>query len=93
MSSRTLPEGVARFSPDVIANHQLQEAVTAANDTSNRFSDEVLKEHEIFELSKQQEMKELLKRYADGQVEMLQRAMDDWDRVSGLLGRANFREL
>lgn len=64
-----------------VANNQLQEAVTAANDTSNSFSDEVLKEHEIFELSKQQEMKELLKRYADGQVEMLQRAMDDWDRV------------
>lgn len=56
--------------------------MTTANDTSNSFSDEVLKEHEIFELSKQQEMKELLKRYADGQVEMLQRAMDDWDRVS-----------
>lgn len=70
------------FSLVEVANNQLQEAVTAANDTSNSFSDEVLKEHEIFELSKQQEMKELLKRYADGQVEMLQRAMDDWDRVS-----------
>lgn len=36
----------------------------------------------MFELEKQQEMKEMLGRYADGQVEMLQRAMDDWDRVS-----------
>lgn len=36
----------------------------------------------MFELSKQQEMKEMLGRYADGQVEMLQRAMDEWDRVS-----------
>lgn len=61
---------------------QLQDAVTAAHETSTAFSDEVIKEHETFELSKQQEMKEMLGRYADGQVEMLQRAMDDWDRVS-----------
>jgi hypothetical protein len=27
-------------------------------------------------------MKEMLGRYADGQVEMLQRAMEEWDRVS-----------
>lgn len=40
----------------------------------------------MFELSKQQEMKEMLGRYADGQVEMLQRAMDEWDRVSGRAG-------
>ncbi|WOO83937.1 Sorting nexin-4 [Vanrija pseudolonga] len=65
----------------------LQEAVTTAHDTSTAFSDEVLKEHEIFELSKQAEMKEMLGRYADGQVEMLQRAMDDWDRIIPLLQR------
>lgn len=61
---------------------QLQDAVTTAHETSNAFSDEVLREHAIFELSKKQEMKEMLGKYADGQVEMLQRAMDDWDRVS-----------
>lgn len=69
-----------RWSP---ADVQLQEAVTAAHETSTAFSDEVIKEHTVFELSKQQEMKEMLGRYADGQVEMLQRAMDEWDRVSG----------
>lgn len=56
--------------------------MTAAHETSTAFSDKVLKEHDTFELSKQQEMKEMLGNYADGQVEMLQRAMDDWDRVS-----------
>jgi sorting nexin-4 len=56
--------------------------VTAAHETSNAFSDEVLREHLVFELEKQEEMKEMLGRYADGQVEMLQRAMDDWDKVS-----------
>lgn len=56
--------------------------MTGAHETSTAFSDEVIKEHTVFELSKQQEMKEMLGRYADGQVEMLQRAMDEWDRVS-----------
>ncbi|RSH86720.1 intercellular trafficking and secretion [Apiotrichum porosum] len=66
---------------------ELQEAVTTAHETSDAFSDEVLKEHAVFELNKQQEMKEMLGRYADGQVEMLQRAMDDWDRIIPLLQR------
>jgi hypothetical protein len=61
---------------------QLQEAVTNAHETSTAFSDEVVKEHSTFELTKQAEMKDLLQTYADGQVEMFQQAMDDWDRVS-----------
>ena len=52
---------------------KLQEAVTTAHETSTAFSDEVIKEHDIFELSKQQEMKEMLGGYADGQVEMFER--------------------
>jgi sorting nexin-4 len=32
-------------------------------------------------------MKDLLQTYADGQVEMFQQAMEDWDKVScGLAG-------
>jgi sorting nexin-4 len=75
--------------------------VTTAHETSTAFSDEVIKEHDIFELSKQQEMKEMLGGYADGQVEMFQRvslhsslpvqadeqAMDDWDRIIPMLQR------
>ncbi len=41
-----------------------------------------MKEHEIFELDKKEEMKDLLGTYADGQIELLQKAMDDWNRVS-----------
>lgn len=44
-----------------------------AHETSTAFSDEVIKEHAVFELSKRQEMKDLLQTYADGQVEMFQR--------------------
>ena len=57
-------------------NRQLQEAVTTAHETSTAFSDEVMKEHNVYELSKKQEMKDLLQTYADGQVEMLQRVSD-----------------
>jgi hypothetical protein len=56
--------------------------VTNAHETSTAFSDEVVKEHSTFEFTKQAEMKDLLQTYADGQVEMFQQAMDDWDRVS-----------
>lgn len=44
-----------------------------AHETSTAFSDEVIKEHAVFELSKRQEMKDLLQTYAHGQVEMFQR--------------------
>jgi sorting nexin-4 len=37
-------------------------------------------------MNKQEEMREMLQSYADGQVEMLKRAMEDWDRVSIRLG-------
>ncbi|WVQ93432.1 sorting nexin-4 [Kwoniella sp. CBS 9459] len=66
---------------------ELQDAVTTAHETSTGFSDEVMKEHGVFELNKKQEMKELLQTYADGQVEMLQKAMDDWDRIIPMLQR------
>lgn len=64
---------------------ELQDAVTLAHETSNAFSEEVIKEHAYFELEKKQEMKDALQAYADGQVEMLQQAMDDWDRVGALI--------
>jgi hypothetical protein len=51
---------------------------------STDFNEEILKEHNIFELSKKQEMKEMLQTYSDGQVDMYRKAIEDWDRVSGL---------
>ena len=56
--------------------------MTTAHETSTGFSEQVLREHAYFEMNKQHEMKDMLQQYADGQVEMLKRAMDDWDRVS-----------
>lgn len=74
--------------------------MSVAHETSTAFSNEVLKEHAVFELSKKEEMKDMLQRYADGQVEMFQKvslpecwvelmkqAMDDWDRIVPVLQR------
>lgn len=60
--------------------------MTTAHETSTGFSEQVLREHAYFELDKQAEMKGMMQAYADGQVEMLKRAMEDWDRVSRGLG-------
>ena len=51
----------------------MQDAVTGAHETSTEFSEEILKEHHIFELSKQAEMKDLMGSYADGQIEMYEK--------------------
>ncbi|WVN85748.1 sorting nexin-4 [Cryptococcus depauperatus CBS 7841] len=67
--------------------NELQEAVTIAHETSNAFSEEVIKEHIWYELEKREEMKEALQGYVDGQVEMFKTAMDDWDRVIPILQR------
>lgn len=51
----------------------MQDAVTGAHETSTEFSEEILKEHNIFELSKQAEMKDMMGGYADGQIEMYEK--------------------
>lgn len=60
---------------------ELQDAVTSAHDTSTAFSSEVQKEHEIFKLAKDQEMRDILATHADGQIELYARAMDAFDRL------------
>lgn len=47
--------------------------MTGAHDTSTEFSEEIIKEHNIFELSKQAEMKTMMGAYADGQIEMYEK--------------------
>lgn len=49
---------------------QLQDAVTTSQETSDAFSDETLREHAVFEYAKRDEMKEMLERVADGQIEL-----------------------
>lgn len=75
---RTRVERMARLDGRI---KELQDAVTLSHDVSVAFSDEVTKENQIFHLAKDQEMKDLLGSYADGQVEMWTRGMDVWDAL------------
>ncbi|KZT02463.1 uncharacterized protein LAESUDRAFT_661685 [Laetiporus sulphureus 93-53] len=60
---------------------ELQDAVTTAHETSDAFSDEVLREQVIFQYAKEAEMKEMLGNFADGQIEFYKAAMEEWDRI------------
>ncbi len=53
---------------------ELQDAVTSAHDTSQAFNSEVMTEHRIFHLAKEQELKDVLATHADGQIELY----EDW---------------
>lgn len=75
---RTRVERMARLDSRIA---QLQEEVTTSHDISVAFSNEVQKEHVVFNLAKDQEMKMLLGTYVDGQIEMYQRGLDLWDRL------------
>lgn len=61
--------------------------MTNANEVSDAFSDETLKEHAIFQHARRAEMKEMLGNLADGQIEMYKSAMDEWDRIIPILQR------
>ncbi|KIM70204.1 hypothetical protein SCLCIDRAFT_512776 [Scleroderma citrinum Foug A] len=66
---------------------ELQDAVTAAHDTSDAFSDETLREQRIFQYAKEAEMKEMLSNLADGEVEFYQSAMEEWERIIPIIQR------
>jgi sorting nexin-4 len=52
---------------------QLQEEVTRANDDSNGFSNQVIKEFEVFQKTKTLELKQGLLAYADCHIEFYQK--------------------
>lgn len=75
---RTRVERMSRLDGRI---QELQDAVTLSHDVSVAFSDEVTRENGIFHVAKDEEMKDLLGSYADGQVEMWRRGMDVWDAL------------
>ncbi|KAK4057757.1 intercellular trafficking and secretion [Microbotryomycetes sp. JL221] len=59
---------------------ELQDAVVHSQDTSQAFNDEVLSEHMIFRTIKRNEMRELLGRFAEGQISMYRASLTAWDQ-------------
>ncbi|TCD66493.1 intercellular trafficking and secretion [Steccherinum ochraceum] len=66
---------------------ELQDAVTTAHETSDAFSEEVLREQTVFQHAKEAEMKEMLSHLADGQIEFYKAAMEEWDRIIPIIQR------
>ncbi|PSS05451.1 hypothetical protein PHLCEN_2v3831 [Hermanssonia centrifuga] len=66
---------------------ELEDAVTAAHDTSDAFSEETLREQKIFQYAKEAEMKEMLGHLADGQIEFYKAAMEEWERIIPIIQR------
>ncbi|KAG8920999.1 intercellular trafficking and secretion [Tulasnella sp. 419] len=66
---------------------ELENEVTMAQETSEAFSDETLKEQNVFHHAKSAEMKEALGALADGQIEMYKQAMEEWDRIIPIMQR------
>lgn len=64
---------------------ELQTAVTRTHETSDAFSEEVLREQTIFQYAKEAEMKEMLGNLADSQIEFYKAAMEEWDRIIPVL--------
>ncbi|KAF9814185.1 hypothetical protein IEO21_05254 [Rhodonia placenta] len=66
---------------------ELQDAVTTAHETSDAFSDEVLREQTVFQHAKETEMKEMLGNLADGQIEFYKASMEEWERIIPIIQR------
>jgi len=66
---------------------ELEDAVTTAHETSDAFSDEVLREQTVFQYAKEAEMKEMLGNFADGQIEFYKAAMEEWERIIPIIQR------
>ncbi|KAK7064064.1 nexin sorting protein [Favolaschia claudopus] len=66
---------------------ELQDAVTTAHETSDAFSDETLREQTVFQYSKEAEMKEMLGKLADGQIEFYKTSMEEWERIIPMIQR------
>jgi len=65
----------------------LQAEVKKVHDTSEAFNDETLREQAIFQAAKTAEMKEMLGKAADGNIEMYQQAIEEWDAIIPMLQR------
>ncbi|KAG0171292.1 intercellular trafficking and secretion [Apophysomyces sp. BC1034] len=59
----------------------LQDEVARANDVSNRFSDQLVQEFEIFQRAKTKELKQGLAAYADCHIEFFQQGASIWEKI------------
>lgn len=66
---------------------QMEAALLTSLANSQSISAQVLQERDAFELQKRDELKVVLGKLADAQIQLYQEAMDDWDKVIPVLSR------
>ncbi|KAI8637686.1 hypothetical protein BD408DRAFT_447423 [Parasitella parasitica] len=64
---------------------ELQDEVTKANDDSNAFSNQVIKEFEVFQKTKMLELKQGLLAYADCHIKFYEKGTEIWEKVLPVL--------
>ncbi|CAO3649786.1 unnamed protein product [Cunninghamella blakesleeana] len=64
---------------------ELQEEVLRANDANNTFSNQMIKEYDIFQSTRKNEMKQCLTSYADSHIEFYQKGIDMWSNIIPIL--------
>ncbi|KAG1162585.1 hypothetical protein G6F37_002027 [Rhizopus arrhizus] len=74
---------IAEYVTDKI--NELQEEVTQANDESNKFSSQVVKEFGLFQKTKIMELKQGLLAYADCHIAFHEKGMSIWEKILPVL--------
>ncbi|ORZ08062.1 hypothetical protein BCR41DRAFT_310510 [Lobosporangium transversale] len=64
---------------------ELEDAVVKSNDESVLFSNETVKEYEIFQLQKTKDMRQCLLDYTAGRVEFFEKGKELWDQIIPVL--------
>ncbi|KAI9300518.1 hypothetical protein BJ944DRAFT_170684 [Cunninghamella echinulata] len=64
---------------------QTRKDVLRANDANNTFSNQMLKEYEIFQSTRKMEMKQCLTSYADSHIDFCQKGIDLWSSIIPVL--------
>ncbi|KAF7728120.1 intercellular trafficking and secretion [Apophysomyces ossiformis] len=65
--------------------NSLTQEVASANDTSNRFSEQLIKEFEVFQRAKTKELKQGLTAYADCHIEFFRQGASIWEEILPVL--------
>ncbi|KAI7897773.1 uncharacterized protein BX663DRAFT_490602 [Cokeromyces recurvatus] len=72
---------------------RLQDEVTKANDISNKYSSQMMKEYEIFKKSKEIELKQGLAAYADCHIDFYKKSISIWENILPVLDQIQLEDL
>ncbi|KAI9486256.1 MAG: Phox homologous domain-containing protein, partial [Benjaminiella poitrasii] len=74
-------------------NERLQEEVTKTNDTSNKYSNQMIKEYEVFKKAKEIELKQGFAAYADCHIDFYKKSISIWENILPILDQIQLEEI